>query len=155
MDNSLTLELHIFLTSLYGGIILGLVYDLYRTIRYHSKPNKFIAYIQDFLFWIIITYVFFSTLVKINWGEIRAYIVLGFIIGAIIYSITFSRYIYPVAVKIVGAIKKFIRSTISLISYPFKYIRKKTYPTLNRFKKLPIEIVREAKKYKKIISSKK
>lgn len=155
MDNSLILELHIFLTSIYGGIIAGLVYDLYRTIRYHSKPNKFITYIQDFLFWLIITYVFFYTLIKINWGQIRGYIVLGFLMGVIIYIITFSKYIYPLAVKVAGAIKKIIKGIIYLILYPFKYMKRKTCPTLNKFRKVPIEIIREIKKYKKIISSKK
>lgn len=155
MESSLTLELHIFLTSIYGGIIAGLVYDLYRTIRYHSKPSKLITYIQDFLFWVIITWVFFFTLIKINWGEIRGYIILGFFLGVIIYIITFSKYIYPLALKIVGLIKSTIRSIILLILYPFKYAKKKTYPRIRKVKKLPVEIIKEIKKYKKIISTKK
>lgn len=155
MENSLTLELHIFLTSIYGGIIGGLVYDLYRTIRYHYKLSKFITYIQDFLFWIVMTYIFFSILIKINWGEIRGYIILGFIIGLIIYIITFSKFVYPLAIKLVGLIRNTMRSIIGLIRGPFKYIKKKRYPSLKKIRKLPIEMVKEGKRYRKIIFSKK
>lgn len=155
MDSSLALELHIFLTSIYGGIIGGLVYDLYRAIRYHYKFSKFVTYIQDFLFWVCMTYIFFSILVKINWGEIRGYIILGFIIGLVMYMITFNKFIYPLALKLVGLLKGIVGHIIDLILWPFKYIKKKTYPGLKKFRKLPIEIVRQGKKYRKIISSKK
>ena len=155
MENSLTLELHIFLTSIYGGIIGGLVYDIYRSIRYNYKRSKFVTYIQDFLFWLVMTYIFFSILIKINWGEIRGYIILGFLIGLVIYMVTFSKFIYPITTKLIGLIKGVIKNTINFIIYPFKYIKKKTYPNLNKFRKIPIEIVRQGKRYRKIISSKK
>ena len=155
MDSSLTLELHIFLTSIYGGIIGGFVYDLYRAIRYYYKFSKITTYIQDFLFWVFMTYIFFSILVKINWGEIRGYIILGFMIGFIIYMITFTKFAYPVVLKIVGLIKRIIGYLINLVLWPYKYMKKKAYPTLKKFKKIPIEVVREWKRYKKMISSKK
>lgn len=155
MDSSLVLELHIFLTSIFGGIIAGLIYDIYRAIRYYSKPNKFIGYIQDFLFWLIISCVFFYTLIKVNWGEIRGYILLGFSIGVIVYIIAFSKYIYPIGVKTIGIIKKTIKKTIYILVYPFKFCKKKTSPTLKKMKKVPVEVIKEIKKYKKIISTKK
>lgn len=155
MENSLILELHIFLTSIYGGIIGGLVYDIYRAIRYNYKLSKFITYIQDLLFWLAMTYIFFSILIKINWGEIRGYIILGFLIGIIIYIITFSKFIYPISIKLIGWIKSTIGNIIAIILYPFKTMKKKTYPSLNKLKKMPIEIVRQGRRYRKIISKKK
>src|SRR5699024_4339163 len=126
MDSSLSLELHIFLTSIFGGIVAGFIYDLYKAFRYFFKPNKIITYVQDFLFWVTITYVFFYTLLKINWGEIRGFIILGFFIGIIIYIITFSKYIYPMTVRICGILKRIIKATLSLILYPFIYLKKKS-----------------------------
>lgn len=155
MNDSLMLELHIFLTSIYGGIIVGLVYDLYKSLRYLSKPSKIITYIGDFLFWIIMSYIFFYTLVKINWGEIRGYILFGFFLGIIIYMIVFSKYIYPIFVKMTALIKKSVVFTTSSILYPFKYLKKRSFKTVNKIKKIPIEIVRDIKKYKKIIYTKK
>lgn len=155
MDDSLMLELHIFLTSIYGGIIIGIIYDFYKSVRYLFKPKKIITYLGDFLFWIIMSCVFFYTLVKINWGEIRGYILFGFFLGIIIYGSIFSKYVYSIFIKLVGFIKEIICSTVSFIFYPFKYFKKRSSKTLNKIKKLPIEIIREMKKYKKIISTKK
>lgn len=155
MNDSLMLELHIFLTSIYGGIIVGLVYDLYKSLRYLSKPSKVINYIGDFIFWIIMSYVFFYALIKINWGEIRGYILFGFFLGIIVYRVIFSKYIYPTFIKVATLIKKVIGFFISLIFYPFKYLKRRSSKTINKIKKIPIEIVKDIKKYKKIISTKK
>ncbi len=155
MDTSLILELHIFLTSIYGGLIAGCIYDIYRTIRYYSKPSKIISYLGDLIFWTIITSLFFYILIKINWGEIRGYIILGFFIGVFTYSKLFSRFIYPVLIKIGGVLNKIIKEIIAIILYPLKLFKRKSFPTLKKIKKIPIEIIGQIKKYKKIISTKK
>lgn len=155
MDTSLILEFHIFLSSIYGGLIGGVVYDIYRTIRYLSKPSKFISYLGDLIFWTIITSIFFHTLIKINWGEIRGYIVIGFFIGAFIYIKLFSKFIFPVCTKVGMAISKIINMISFILLYPFKLLKNKSLPILKKVKKVPIEFIREIKRYKKIISTKK
>lgn len=155
MDTTLMLELYTFFTVIYGGMIAGFLYDIYRTIRYFSKPSKFITYLEDLLFWTIVASVFFYFLIKINWGEIRGYIILGFFLGAFIYYKVFSKFIYPFCIKGGRIVKKIIKKITTLILYPFRFLKRKSSPTFKKMKKVPIEIVRQTKKYKKIISSKK
>ncbi|MBU5313305.1 spore cortex biosynthesis protein YabQ [Tissierella carlieri] len=155
MDTSLILEIHMFFTAIYGGLIAGFIYDIYRTIRYFSKPSKFITYLGDLLLWTVIASVSFYVLIKINWGELRGYIILGFILGIFIYYKIFSKFIYTICIKIGGVIKKTTMGIISLILYPFKFLKSKSSPTFKKIKKVPIEIIRQTKKYKKIISTKK
>lgn len=155
MDTSLMLELHIFFTAVYGGLIAGFIYDIYKTIRHFSRPSKIITYIEDLLFWTIIASVFFYILIKINWGEIRGYIVFGFIIGVFIYVKIFSKFVYQICIKVGRIVNEFVRKVICLILYPFKFLKTKSSPTLKKMKKVPREIVKQTKKYKKIISSKK
>lgn len=155
MDTSLMLEFHTFLSFVYGGLIAGIVYDIYRTIRCLSKPNKFISYLGDFIFWTIITSIFFYVLIKINWGEIRGYIILGFFIGVFIYTKWFSKFVYPICTKVGMVINKIINMILFIIMYPFKLVKKKSSSTLKKIKKIPIEMIREIKKYKEIISTKK
>ncbi len=155
MDTSLMVELHIFFTAIYGGLIAGFIYDIYRTIRYFSKPSKFVTYLGDLLFWTIITSVFFYVLIKINWGEIRGYIIFGFILGVFIYHKIFSKFIYPICIKMGGIMNNATKRVLFIIFYPFRVLRSKTSPTLKKIKKVPIEVIRQTKKYKKIISSKK
>ena len=155
MDTSLILEIHIFLTVIYSGLMAGFIYDLYKAIRYFLRPNKIITYLGDLLFWTAIASIFFYTIIKTNWGEIRGYILLGFFLGIIIYYKLFSKYIYGLCIKVGKVISTFIKGIISPILYPFKLIKKKSLPTLRRIKRIPTEIIQQTKKYKKIISSKK
>lgn len=154
MDTSLILDLHIFLTSIYGGLIAGIVYDIYRTIRYLSKPSKFVSYLGDLIFWTIITSIFFYILIKINWGEIRGFIILGFFIGAFIYIKLFSKFIFPFCTKVGASINKIINMVFSVILYPFKLFKNKSSSTLKKIKKVPIEVIRDIKRYKMIFRKK-
>ena len=155
MDTTLMLELHMFLTAIYGGIIAGFIYDIYRTIRYFSKPSKFITYLEDLLFWTIISSIFFYILIKINWGEIRGYIILAFLLGVIIYTKIFSKFIYPFCIKGGRIVNKIVQRIICLILYPLRILKSKSSPTIKKVKRIPIEVIRQTKKYLKIISSKK
>lgn len=68
MDATIRVELYIFITSIYAGLLIGLIYDLYRTVRYFSRPKKLVADIGDILFWLIIALVFFYIMNKSNWA---------------------------------------------------------------------------------------
>ena len=155
MENSLIIELHNFLTSIYGGLISGFIYDIYKTKRYYSKPNKFITYLEDLLFWIIIACVFFFVLIKVSFGQIRGYILVGFVLGIFIYNKMFSPFVYPICIKIGNSIKGIIKALVGMVTYPFKFAKSKSSPVFRKIKKIPVEIVRQSKRYKKIISSKK
>lgn len=154
METSLMVELHIFLTAIYGGLIAGLIYDMYKVMRYLFKPRKLMTYIGDLLFWTIMTSVFFYTLIKNNWGEIRGYIVFGFLLGIFIYHKIFSKFIYPLCLKGGIVIGKTIKGVVDIIIYPFKILKSKSSPKLKKIKKIPIEIIRQTKKYKKIFKQK-
>ena len=78
-------EFYIFLLSISYGLIIGLIYDFYRTFRYYSKPKKLVSFIEDLIFWLVITFVFFMFLVKRTDGIIRGFIVVGFVIGYVFY----------------------------------------------------------------------
>ncbi len=155
MENTLIIDLGIFLGTLYGGLIAGFFYDIYKTIRYFSKPKKWITYLGDILFWISISILSFYLIQKINLGEIRGYIILGFLVGIFIYRKIFSRFIYVVLIRLGKVFKELLKEIYLLLSYPFKFLKKKAVKPIKKFKNIPINLFKELKKYKKIISSKK
>ena len=155
MDNTLILELYTFLTSIYGGLMGGFTYDLYRTIRHYSKPKKIKTYIEDLLFWVIITLLCFYILIRSNYGEIRGYIILGIILGAYVYIKTLSKLIYPILIKISKFILKTSTKATNIIKYPFINLKKNVSPKIKKMRDIPAETWKEIKKYKNIISKKK
>ena len=154
MDQNLLLEIHIFLTLIYGGLIAGLIYDIYKSIRCFSK-KKLTRYIIDILFWLLISFLFFIITVKSNLGEVRGHLILGFIIGVFVYRKVFSKFIFPIILRVFRVFMKYGGKIINIILSPFKYIWKNTSNIKNSYKRFFTEVKKEFKKYKKIISTKK
>ncbi|QQY79488.1 spore cortex biosynthesis protein YabQ [Keratinibaculum paraultunense] len=158
MDITIKMQLYIFLTSIYGGLVAGFFYDLYRISRYYFKPKHLITQIEDLLFWIGISLLFFYILNRSNWGEIRGYVFLGFFLGGTLYSKLLSNVFYPLLKGLFNGIRQFFKKTTQWILFPFKHVSKKLSLKLNRLKKLkniPKETLNQIKKQKNIISNKK
>lgn len=157
MDINMRIQLYIFFTSVYGGLIAGLAYDVYRLTRYYFRPKKIITIIEDFLFWIGIGLIFFYLLNKNNWGQLRAYVFLGFFLGGLLYLKILSKFLSPILRKIFKGIIQLFKGTRNLILLPYKKLKKPLQGVklkIRRLKRIPKESLREIKKYKKIIFKK-
>ena len=104
MDITIKMQFYIFLTSIYGGLIAGFFYELYRISRHYFKPKYIVTQIEDFLFWIGISLIFFYILHKSNWGEIRGYVFLGFFMGGFMYLNLLSKLFYPLLKRLFDGI---------------------------------------------------
>lgn len=158
MDTTIRIQLYIFLTSIYAGLLIGLIYDLYRVMRYFFKPKKIVAGIEDLLFWLGIAIIFFYIINKSNWGEIRGYIFFGTFIGGIVYLKILSKVLHPLMMKLFKAIIFSFKWIVNIIKVPFIKLRSIVKPgmkRINRIKRVPKEAIREIKRYRKIISQKK
>ncbi len=158
MDITIKMQLYIFLTSIYGGLVAGFFYDLYRVNRYYFKPKHLVTQIEDFLFWVGISLLFFYILHRSNWGEIRGYVFLGFFLGGFVYLKLLTKVFYPLLKRLFNGIGLFFKKITQGILFPFRHVSKKLSPKLNRLKKIksiPKETLNQIKKQKAIISNKK
>lgn len=169
MDILAQSQAYVFLATLYGGIVMGFVYDLYRIFRYYLKPKKVATFIEDFIFWIIISVIFLTVILYTNWGEIRGYIFLGFFTGAFLYSKFLSKIIITAIVWIANGIIKIIKQILKVLFFPLKWLGtklqipySKTKFKLNsltnkikRYLKLPFTLLKGLKKNINTIFSKK
>ena len=99
------------------GILIGIIFDIFRVIRKTFKTPDFITYIEDLIFWMITGVLLLFTILKFNNGEIRSYIFVGLGVGIIIYLLAISKLFIKVNVIIISFFKK-------IISFIFKYIVK-------------------------------
>lgn len=76
--------------SIVVGLGLGFLYDLFKFDRTLFKRSKFFVFICDILFWIISAFIVFSFCVVFSNGQIRGYILLGCLLGFLIYKLTLS-----------------------------------------------------------------
>ena len=115
MDNLVITELYIFLKTIYGGLIIGFLYDLYRLFRYYRKPKKVATFFEDFIFWVIVSLISLYILLNSNYGELRGFIFIGFVTGAVLYYTLFSGLIINTLVIIFNFIFKVVKYILSII----------------------------------------
>ena len=102
------------------GIVIGVLFDIFRILRKSFKTADWLTTLQDILFWILAGFVILFSIFKFNNGEIRSYIFIGIALGILIYMLTLSKYIVKYSVIIIKFVKKIISYPINLILKIFK-----------------------------------
>ena len=98
-----------FLYALYGGIVLGLIYDIGRVIRYTFHDWKPLTLIIDLCYWAIGAVLVFLVLYVTTYGQIKVFILLGMLCGFILYLIGMSRFVIFIFIKVRAGIRFLLR----------------------------------------------
>ena len=114
-----------FLIFILNGILIGILFDIFRILRKSFKTPDFVTYIEDIFFWILNGMILLYSIFKFNNGELRLYIFIGILIGILIYMLLFSKIFINVSTYIIKVIKKTFHILIFIpISFMIKVIRK-------------------------------
>lgn len=124
MNNLAISQAHVFLIFIINGIIIAFIFDIFRIFRKSFKTPDWVTYIEDIIFWFITCVLLAYSIYTYNNGEIRLFIFIGLIIGAILYILTISKYIIKFSVKIIRFLKIISYKIIYYITYPIKIILK-------------------------------
>lgn len=117
-----TNQAYLFLVFTINGIIIGLLFDIFRILRKSFKTSDIITYIQDILFWILTGLILLYSIFTFSNGEVRFYMFLGVFLGCLIYMLLFSKYFININVKIIMIIKNIVNKILSIIIFPLKLI---------------------------------
>lgn len=79
-----------FAATIAAGLSLGLLFDLYRLWRRATRPQRLVTAVSDALFWVVATPLTYFYLVVGNWADLRFYVVLGLLLGLLLYFGAFS-----------------------------------------------------------------
>ena len=101
-----TNQAYLFLVFTINGIIIGLLFDIFRILRRSFKTYDYITYVEDVLFWILTGFILLYSIFTFSNGEIRFYMFLGVFLGCLIYMLVFSKYFININVKIILILKK-------------------------------------------------
>ena len=116
------------------GIVIGIVFDIFRIFRRSFKTNDIITYIQDILFWFATGCILLFSIFTFNNGELRGYIFIGIILGLVLHLIVLSKYLINMFLKIINLLRRIIGYPIHLL-----LVFTKNY-IINPFSKLFLEI---------------
>lgn len=80
-----------FLLSLALGVILCLLYDIFRALRRVFDYGSIAVFIQDILFWLISAFITFMFLMGRTGGGLRGYVFIAALAGFTVFRLTLSR----------------------------------------------------------------
>lgn len=135
MADLIVFEVDLFGISILLGMIIGCFYDIFESIRNSTKHKTIFIAIEDFIFWIVTTYIVFYTFYRFNYGQLRSYVFMGIFIGLAIYKCTLSKLI----IIVLTFIFKIISTTFGVlgkwISVPIRNLCKNASKALKNTKK--------------------
>ena len=148
-------QTYLFIVFTIVGIIIGILFDIFRILRKSFKTKDIVTYIEDILFWILTGIIILFSMYKFSNGELRFFMIIGIIMGTLMYMITFSKYVIKISVFVINIFKIWIL-------YPFKVLIKISKKIIFRpifiicinFKKNFINFVKKNKKNRGIFVKK-
>lgn len=112
---SLSEHTQLFLFSCITGVLLGIIYDIFRVLRIILPHNQFLVMLEDILFFIIYIIIIVSFTSAFARGEFRIFYIFGNILGFILYFFSVGR----IAVLVIKKLVSLIKSVLLLLLRPF------------------------------------
>lgn len=117
-------QVGIFVLYLLAGVVICLLYDIFRALRRTVKTSDFGTYIEDIIFWILVAIFLIYLIFVINSGKIRFFMFAAIGLGGIAYYFTLSNYFIKFSIHILTCIKVIIKKIITLLLIPLKLFLK-------------------------------
>lgn len=111
----LTRDLSVFIGTIYGGIIIGLLFDVHRALKLNFKLVKHLSIVFDMMFWTLVTIITFITINAIENFDLRYYHFVALFIGFILYYNTISKFILSAINKVISFVTNLFKKTLHYI----------------------------------------
>ena len=156
---SVTDQIIILLAAIYGGFLLGLVFDLYRFVRDILRFGKAVTIAGDTVFWALGLILILSVVYSSSSGLIRVYQLLGFAAGMVVYFKFLSRVARGLLYALIYCIRGFVYSLLKIISGPVRFLSNMLWTPCSRVKvktaKLFTGLGKDLRKYIPMLKDKK
>ena len=113
-------QIGIFLIYLIAGVLICLLYDIFRAVRKTVKTPDLVTYIEDTIFWILVAIFLIYLIFVLNSGEIRFFMFIAICLGGIVYYFTLSKYFMNISVHILTFVKIIVKKLLSILLIPLK-----------------------------------
>ena len=133
--------------TVFIGLLIGFTYDIFRLLRKTFKHPDYLTQIEDFIYWLLSTFIMFYLILIKNDGELRLFTIIGVFIGVIIYPPPPSFLILKVGLVIINFIKKIIITILKIIYTPIKLILKILKVPLSLLTKFIYKLILPLRKY--------
>ena len=148
----LSLELSLFVRSIFMGILFGVIFDMLRVVRIIIPHKNWLVFAEDFLFMLFCGFWFFIFSMTSARGQLRAFLLIGSGIGFVLYIVTVGAAVKSIVTKtrdLIRAVLKRIYLFAKRLLTPFAVKIKKHFKL--RIKKIPVKRKKIKKSAKKVL----
>lgn len=115
-------QVFVFSITLYGGIIIGVLYDLYWAIKGRSRTKGIVTSLWDIIFLLLAFFVSICAIFSSNFGDLRVYVIIGFIVGFFLYEKIIGRIVVALLSHIFEATSIAIKMSENYVSLPLRLL---------------------------------
>lgn len=112
-------EVFVFFQACLLGALLGALYDGFRILRLAFPNGKVLIFFEDILYFFVVTVASFSFVLLYSGGVLRAFMLFGELMGAILYFFTVSLVVMKAAGWIIRTLKCVLYFLYRLFIRPF------------------------------------
>ena len=120
----MTGEVYALIASVLCGAGAVMLFDMLRAIRLSVKQNNFFVIIEDTFFWCVCITGMWNCLWHFNNGAVRAFEILGFGIGALLYILILQKLFFIIFKAVFKNIFKFIHLIFQILLTPPRFLYK-------------------------------
>lgn len=122
-------QIYCFIIFIVVGIIISILFDIFRILRKVFKTPDFITYIEDIIFGVFSGIIIIYSIFIFNNGEIRLYLFLGILLGILSYLCTLSKLFIKFGDKILTFFKKILLFSKNVL----KFINRNIFRPFSKF----------------------
>lgn len=115
MDFTLSMQMYCLLCSILCGLVLGVLYELFKVIRLYVFRGKVAVFLCDFIFMVTSAFVSVGFSIGFSRGNTRYFILLGEACGFLLVHFTVGRYLVKISGLIIVNLRKILKKTIDKI----------------------------------------
>lgn len=127
MGISIAQQTTMFLYALLLGGVIGAVYDVFRVSRVAFRLSWLLVLLQDILFFTLSALLLWRYFLLQSSGEVRIFVVLGVLLGWIIYFFTLGRLVMRLAGFIIGIITRIVTAILAPVRKIAGVVKKTLY----------------------------
>lgn len=98
----------IFILFLILGLCIGTLFDFFRALRKTFKTSDFITHMEDIIFMLLVGILLVNSLIILNRGQVRFFIILAILFGMTFYFLTISKISFTIFQILMNFCKKIL-----------------------------------------------
>lgn len=114
----------VFFGAIVGGLVIGLLFDVFRIWRKNFPVPTALVWVQDALFWLLLAGVVYATIFITNSAQVRWYEFAAIGLGAALYLCTLSRLVIGVSSFVIRLAKRVLLFVLKLVLFPLYLLDK-------------------------------